>query len=92
MAFQAFTSPDFNKNCDRTGWRDGNSPCVICGKGIPPANQKFGLHLTGRGEFLLADGSEKVDPAADMGWWPIGRDCRRKHPELKPYIIGPRPA
>lgn len=63
-------------------------PCVICGK--PCSNPKFYIwcHLGGNfavtaeeGELLNAEGKNNMD----LGSHPIGTDCLRKHPELKPY-------
>jgi hypothetical protein len=27
-----------------------------------------------------------MDPGADLGCYPIGADCLRRHPELRPYV------
>lgn len=69
-------------------------PCIICGRPCKVARaamvlvadcqtvngQTWGLAACTEEEF------EKTDPAVRLYGYPIGPDCLRKHPELKPYI------
>lgn len=83
-----FTTPDFNKHTRHL--KPNQTPCVICGKGIDEDKITHGLHESGLGVFVKADGSEPVEPAAEMGFQPIGPECRRKYKlELAGYVLGP---
>jgi hypothetical protein len=69
------TSPRWEDNNARGGPGD---PCIMCGKHI--AKPKFMVHVGHGGNYAL-------DPAGDLGGFPIGVDCLRKNPTLKPYAI-----
>lgn len=63
-------------------------PCVICGRPCPKPKFMVWLHMGGthlvtveEGEKLRASGKDE----GDVGGHPIGSDCLKKHPELKPY-------
>lgn len=67
-------------------------PCVICGRPVNTKGHHFmvwvhlgGSHVVTRaeGEWLNANGRA----GADLGAQPIGKDCLRRHPEFKAYII-----
>lgn len=60
-------------------------PCVICGAGCGVEPMWF-VHLVSGGVQLAAPGVEE-DPSDDMGLYPIGPECLRKHPALKPYAM-----
>ena len=60
-------------------------PCVVCGKHIP--EPKYMVHLVEGGSHALHPDFEPYDrPEADLGWYPLGADCLRQHPELRPYV------
>ncbi len=67
-------------------------PCLICGRPIRSENPKMVRLWSGGGtivtteeaEKLLAEDNEKWAPG-DMYYYPVGPECLRKHPELKPY-------
>src|SRR5580692_10234105 len=59
-------------------------PCVVCGEPVP--NPKNYVHLV-NGGGMLALPDEEVETSGDMGYYPIGTSCLRKHPHLKPYAI-----
>lgn len=56
-------------------------PCALCGKGVKVRVGTPEVHVIEGGErFRRADEDpEKVDPAGDMGIWPIGSDCWRRN-------------
>jgi hypothetical protein len=62
-------------------------PCVVCGKAVKRPEKNFSVHLGGGGSCLLL--ANEVNPAASdyLGVYPLGRDCLRQHPELRPYVI-----
>jgi hypothetical protein len=71
---------------------DGNSyPCVICG--IAVTKPKFMCHMIGGGGVALHPDDENLfaqDAEAqrgDLGCQPIGTDCLRRYPEMKPFAF-----
>jgi len=73
-----FSHPDFAKNQAKAGKL---TPCVICGKGMANDRVQKMIRVGGGGSCFLPPDAP-VDPAGDMGSFPIGSDCLRKHPEL----------
>lgn len=78
-------SKRYNENAN-----SNDNPCIICGKECKPGSQMLWAH-GGSLEMVVTFeyGTElnKTDPGADMGCWPIGPDCLKKNPQLKPFII-----
>lgn len=65
--------------------REGYEPCLICGR---PTNYKRAavVHVHGGGAVIVTEEeAASMNPAADLGAQPIGPDCLRRHPELRPY-------
>jgi hypothetical protein len=61
-------------------------PCLICGKGVkgpwPHALRLvFGGGMAGTAEEAASE------PAGDVGAYPVGRSCWKKHPELHEYEL-----
>ena len=61
------------------------SPCAICGRPIKDTGNALWIRLNVYDQVVQA--SAMIDPAEDMGAYPIGRDCYRNHPELKSLAI-----
>jgi hypothetical protein len=86
-------STQYQVNKERTNADGANksgeqqAPCVVCGRGIATSRQRFMVHVVDGGLSLALPEDETTDPRDDLGLYPIGPDCRRKHPELKPYIV-----
>lgn len=61
-------------------------PCVVCG--IAVTKPKFTCHLIdGGGTALHRDDEDRYEPdGGDVGHYPIGTDCLRRHPEMKDYV------
>jgi hypothetical protein len=82
------THTDHTKN-SRNAVTDSTLPCVVCGK--PTKTDKarhIHLHLGGTHAVTEREADELNEAGqedADMGAYPIGSCCLRKHPELKPY-------
>jgi len=73
--------PDYSKNSAKPS---EHYPCVVCGK--PASNPRYMVHLHNGGSTIVTeDEAEQLDPAGDMSLYPLGSDCLKKHPELKPY-------
>jgi hypothetical protein len=65
-------------------------PCVVCGRGV---SKGWRVHLHEGGSALVTEAEAAELNAtghenADMYGYPLGRDCLRAHPELKPYVVG----
>lgn len=74
---------DFQKNQEKAG---DLLPCVVCGRGIKAKNPRMVHVHDGGASIVTEDEAAKLNPNADMCFFPIGPCCLRKHPELKPYI------
>lgn len=59
--------------------------CVVCDLPIPAP--KFMCHVVDGGGVALHVGDEDryVPDGGDLAFLPLGTDCLRRHPELKPY-------
>lgn len=75
-------SPNYQKNAARI--RGDYAPCAVCGKAVIKGNKA--VHIV-RGGGYVANQFDAIDPAGDCGIWPIGPECIKAHPELKPYLI-----
>ena len=86
--YSSLISPRYHKNVEKlTG---SSYPCILCGSPCPNPKYYVWEHCGGgvvvtpeEGGRLNANG----ESGADLGMQPIGDDCLRKHPELKPYLI-----
>lgn len=77
------TPPDYHRNMEKAG---DLPTCVICGRGIKAENPPM-VHLHDGGWCIVTEEeATALSPNADMGFYPIGPECLRKHPEIKPYV------
>lgn len=64
-------------------------PCVICG--LTVTKPKFECHLVLGGDHALHPEDEAAFAAdteqqrGDMGYYPVGTDCLRRFPEMRPF-------
>lgn len=82
-------APDFSENMDRTN-SHGDHPCIICGR--KARQSRYWVHVHGGFTTIVTEQeAERLNATeyvrADMGMFPIGSDCLRKHPELKEYVV-----
>lgn len=66
-------------------------PCVVCGKRIARPRWMVHLHKGGSHIVTAAEAAElnaAGHEGGDMGAYPLGTDCLRRHPRLKPYAVG----
>lgn len=86
-------SPNYDKNYERYGEPSGTTPCLICGRPIKDDSNPAMLRthhsapISGVAVVTNAE-AEALNEAGEGGFWPIGADCLRKHPEYKPYVDG----
>lgn len=73
--------PNFSTNRDRC--KDDELPCVVCGKGVK--TPKNWVRIVNGGTWIGTAAEGDAEPAADLGYYPVGSDCLRKHPEIKEY-------
>lgn len=60
-------------------------PCCVCGKAVK-APRTY-LHVHAGGAAVVTEDEARTLPAnADLGMQPVGPECLREHPELKPYV------
>lgn len=80
-------NPNAHEMEEKTRCANGQQPCVICGR---PCDMKTSplVHLHEGGYTAVTEEeAATLDPAADMGCYPVGKNCIKKHPELKPYLL-----
>lgn len=86
MSVEFTRSDNYDQNHDRA---DGTKPhCCVCGKTIEKPRHWLHIHHGGthvvtedEAAQLNAEGHE----SADMYFFPVGANCLKRHPELKPY-------
>lgn len=76
--------PKYHENLERTG-NGEHQPCIVCGRGIKSEACHM-VHVHRGGTHLVTEEEAAVlDGASDLGLYPIGPCCLRRHPEIKPY-------
>ncbi len=83
MAVKVPSSAHYSENRAKYPCRGESYPCAVCGK--PVNNPKHYLHIEGC--WALEPGEAVKDESADLGLQPVGTDCLRRHPELRPCTI-----
>lgn len=78
------TSPAYGKNFK--GIPDNHLPCVVCGKMVRQPAKNYIRLFWGNFAVTEAEAIEINNPGADMEYYPVGSDCLKKYPELKPYV------
>lgn len=81
--------PENPRKRSRNGLSD--YPCLICGASVNPSTAVWvRVHCGGSCICTLKEAEtmnrEAGNDGADLYYHPIGPDCRRRHPELEPYI------
>lgn len=77
------THPNYHENAEKCG---DDYPCVVCGKPVRSKKRKM-VHLWWGTHLVTNEEAGELDPAGDMNLYPIGNDCLRNHPEIKPYVV-----
>jgi len=84
MATTIQTSPNYFRNYDGSTGPDHAGPCVVCGKGVTPRQARYLMVDLATYDAVTP---EEAKTRPESGGHPIGADCLRRHPELKPYIV-----
>ena len=81
-------SPDYHTNERRFPSHDNEMPCLICGRAIKMTDDTKMVHLVNGGGEALAtvDEASYHDDGGDLGFYPIGSDCLKRHPELNACV------
>lgn len=77
-----------NRKRDRDPWREGFAgPCILCNAPVKNGSGVM-VHLhCGGGSLVTEEEAKTLDPAADLGGYPIGPECYRRHKAaLQPYV------
>lgn len=87
--YEITMSKDWNKNYSSKPIVDGEV-CIVCGKLIKDVNRKHSVRVFwGVTAVTEAEANEiiaKEGYGGDLSYYPVGSDCLRKQPELKPYV------
>ena len=67
------------------GMNDGTH-CIICNKPVNVDKHKYWVRLVNGGCYIGTPEEGQAEPAADLGYYPIGRDCLNRHPEIEQYV------
>lgn len=79
------SNPDYDKWASKA--RGDYNPCIICGRAAGKTAAFVRVH-NGGSVVVTEQESATLNPMADMGMQPIGRNCLARHPEYLPYIQG----
>lgn len=79
---------DHTRNQERCDWTK-YLPCIVCGRAVKAARPAmlrifWGTHIVmdAEAEQIIANEGS----GGDLYYYPIGPDCLRNHPEIKPYV------
>lgn len=85
----AFKGKNYHKNAERV--TSDYTPCVICGKAVNTDRPGTAWVRVHNGGYSIVTDAEAIAlnnegrSSADMYYFPVGPDCLKRHPELKPY-------
>lgn len=70
---------------DPNGGQGRYYPCVICNRDVK--HPRYTLHVVDAGFHAVHPDDEPYDDGgSDLGYLPIGTECLRRFPQLKPYV------
>lgn len=80
--------PPRTKNYHKNMSKAGDLPtCIICGRGIKVESPAAVRVHAGGAAVVTEEETAQMNASADLGVYPIGTDCLRRHPELKTYVL-----
>lgn len=88
VGFTITRDPDYVENDERRP--KDTLPCVICGRAVTSSRARY-VHLF-FGDLVVTDEEanliyDEEGDGGDLGHYPVGPDCLRKHPELRNYLV-----
>lgn len=75
-------SVDHDRNAGRCP--DGSDPCAVCGRSVERPWPHW-VRLGEGGSVAVTAEEARANPSADLGCWPVGSCCWRRHEELHQY-------
>lgn len=87
---------NYHDNSERTNANgEGNCPCIVCGRAINMDRPHWMVYVHGGGSVIVTETEHtemnRANERGDLGCYPIGPECLRKHPDIKPYAIRVKP-
>lgn len=84
-------SENYGQNVNKyNAYSEGYELCAVCGRGIREEKVKYRVHVWRGSKLLLEEELSAMSPedkdGSYMGEYALGRDCLKRHPELKPYL------
>ena len=70
----------------------GCAPCAVCGRMVDTNKAHWMVHLHKGGFMAVTEAEAEALNAthgdnADMGGFPVGPECAKNLPELRPYLV-----
>lgn len=78
------SSPVRERN-ERIYGNNGGGACIVCSKPINTDKHRLWVRIF-EGCFICTAAEAEADPAGDTGYYPVGKECVKRFPELKPYV------
>jgi len=66
---------------------EGYTPCLICGKATANTTMRWVRVHNGGSSIVTKEEATVMDPAGDMGYFPVGESCLRKYKQILPYLV-----
>ena len=79
-----------NRNRNRAHCHGDETPCAVCGRPTNRTGSAVSIRTWYDSDAVTAEEAARLsvsEPSGDSGCYPVGRDCLRKHPELKTYVV-----
>lgn len=70
---------------ERVYGHNGGAACIVCSMPINTEKHKFWVRLF-EGCLICTAAEAEADPSGDTGYYPVGKECIKRFPELKPYV------
>ena len=77
---------DYSRNQEKC--KEDEYPCIVCG--LPCPNPMWMVRIWYGSEAVMEEEAAVLEisaPGGDLGMQPLGTQCLKKHPELKPYAV-----
>jgi hypothetical protein len=89
----AISMPLFT-NLDWSRVKEHQTPCALCGRPVTTKPTTPWVYVHDGGGAIVTEGEYYALVAGgapgEMGAWPIGPDCWRTHPNVRPYAVRPQ--
>jgi hypothetical protein len=92
VAYEIELDNDYHLNSERFPANGRNkAPCAVCGRAVRTDKPFWTVHLHHGGWTAVTEEEAETLNAtghahSEMGFHPVGPECAKKYPELKPYL------